>query len=101
MTFDELMNYLLDEDRIQNEEKEQQAVELILETLNVGARVLNNIPKERIAGMMSLVQSATFQAAMSNGELMAAAMTQHESFSDVIVYMFQATAGILTMEEIR
>lgn len=101
MTFDELMSYLTDRSKQESPELEEQATEFIFEVLNVGADVLNKLPKERIAGMMSLVQTATFQAAVMNDEFDVAALTQIPQFTDAVIYMFQAAAGILAMEEVH
>lgn len=101
MTFDELMNYLTDKREQESPELEEQAAELVVEVLNVGADVLNRLPKERIAGMMSLAQTAAFQAAIMNNEFDVAAFTQIPQFTDALVYVFQATTGILTMEEVH
>jgi len=102
MTFDELMNFLTDENRnTESEEVELQATELILEVLNTGADVLNRLPQERLAGILALVQSSVFTGAMTSGDYKTAALAQMDDFTDALMLMVQATAGILTMEEIR
>lgn len=101
MTFDQLVQALVDQDH--SEEVNVGAAELIFEVLNVGADVLNKVPRERVSAMISLVQTATGVAASQEDEPNPVLLMFINSsvFPDALIYAFQASAGILTMEEIR
>lgn len=76
-------------------------VELIGDVLEVGNTVLSKMSNEKLAAIFSLVQTSVLTVAMAKGNIDVAMLANTKQFSDVVIWAVQATAGILTMEEVR
>lgn len=102
MTFDEMMEYLTKQRKVENEEEfVARNIEFMNDILNVGHKVLTNKSDEQIAGMLAIVQTIVFQSAMDENNIMLATLANTDLFTDSLPVIFKACAGILTMEEVR
>jgi len=102
MTFDELMELLVNgRANLEDPKSNESALELIQNVLNTGANVLNEIPHERVVGMIALIQTSVTIAAIDNNDFMAALLSEQEHFHSALIYAVQACVGLMTLEEIR
>lgn len=106
MSLDELLVQLLNHkngtpSNVSDEELQDATVELVGELFEVGNKVLSKMSYDKLAALFSLVQTGVLTAAISQGNLGVAVLANTEEFYDAVIWAVQATAGILTMEEVR
>lgn len=102
MTFDELLDMLVNNrDELNNPDSPAKSFELIQEILNTGANILNRYPKNKQALLISLVQISTTFAALDDGDMFSAVLSESDKFQTALIYVVQACVGLMAMEEIR
>ena len=102
MTFDELLQHLVNKDLDpQNDKFEKEVSDLMDEVIGSGENILSNYSSEKVAGLMTLAQGCAIRDALNRGDIAIVAFGSSDIGRDFLVYVFKAIVGLLAMEEIR